>query len=149
MNKENTKLLINKFPELYRDYYKPMTETCMCWGFECGNGWFKHILLLSEMLSSYLKQHPELIEEFRVVQVKEKFGTLRYYVHGGDDNIERLIDLFEITSHLYCENCGTTETVKSTDGWVQYLCETCIKAKKETNCGGHSKEKSNRKKKKS
>jgi hypothetical protein len=43
MNKKNTKYLIEKYPKIFQDYNKPMTETCMCWGFECGDGWFKII----------------------------------------------------------------------------------------------------------
>ena len=28
-------------PHLFADRFKSMKETCMCWGFECGNGWYK------------------------------------------------------------------------------------------------------------
>jgi len=136
MNKEHTAALIENFPELYRDYYLPPTQSCMHWGFECGDGWFEHINLLSVMLSSYLKQNPEIKEGFRVNQVKEKYGTLRYYVTGGDEHTSNLIYLFEITSYFYCEKCGSTEDVKSTKGWISYLCKKCRVAKKETNCDG-------------
>jgi hypothetical protein len=41
MNEKNTKCLIKKYPKIFRDVNKSPQETCMCWGFECGDGWFK------------------------------------------------------------------------------------------------------------
>ena len=52
MNKENTKRLLEAFPVLYQDYYSPMTQTCMCWGFSCGDGWFGIIWNLSEAINA-------------------------------------------------------------------------------------------------
>ena len=40
MNTENTKKLIEAFPALYRGYKKSPRESLMCFGFECGDGWF-------------------------------------------------------------------------------------------------------------
>lgn len=66
-------------------------------------------------------------EEWQVeaVQVKEKFGTLRFYINGGDDLIYGMIWLAEVMSKGICEMCGTTENVTAGAGWVRYLCPKC------------------------
>jgi len=47
MNQELTKKLYDEFPELYRGRNKPTTETAMCFGFDCNDGWFQIIYDLS------------------------------------------------------------------------------------------------------
>ena len=47
MNPELTQRLVRRFPILYQDYNSPMTQTCMCWGFDHGDGWFEIIWQLS------------------------------------------------------------------------------------------------------
>jgi hypothetical protein len=47
MNAELTQKLLKRFPILYQDYDSPMTQTCMCWGFDHGDGWFEIIWQLS------------------------------------------------------------------------------------------------------
>lgn len=47
MNSELTQRLVKRFPVLYQDYHSPMTQTCMCWGFDHGDGWFEIIWQLS------------------------------------------------------------------------------------------------------
>jgi len=37
------KYLCEKYPDLFSERHKSMQETCMCWGFEHGDGWF-HLL---------------------------------------------------------------------------------------------------------
>jgi hypothetical protein len=47
MNAELTQRLVKRFPVLYQDYDSPMSQTCMCWGFDHGDGWFEIIWNLS------------------------------------------------------------------------------------------------------
>lgn len=47
MTKDLELKLVKRFPVLYQDYSSPMTQTCMCWGFDCGPGWFNIIWQLS------------------------------------------------------------------------------------------------------
>lgn len=47
MNKQNTEILLNRFPIFYSQYYLPMDTTCMCWGFDHQDGWFRIIWDLS------------------------------------------------------------------------------------------------------
>lgn len=62
-----------------------------------------------------------------LIQVKEKFGTLRFYIHGGDEYINGMISLAENMSYHTCEKCGTTENIGRTKGWISVLCEDCAK----------------------
>lgn len=52
MTKEQDKTLVTRYPMLYGQRNKDMKETCMCWGFECGSGWFDLINELSAGLES-------------------------------------------------------------------------------------------------
>lgn len=47
MNKELDTKLMKRFPFLYRERFLPMSTTCMCWGFACGDGWFSILWQLS------------------------------------------------------------------------------------------------------
>lgn len=39
MKKEWDREIMELCPILYCESNKSMQETCMCWGFECGEGW--------------------------------------------------------------------------------------------------------------
>ena len=40
MRKELDEKLCEKYPLIFKNRHADMTETAMCWGFECGDGWF-------------------------------------------------------------------------------------------------------------
>lgn len=50
MRKELDEELCRKYPLIFADRHKPMTETAMCWGFECGDGWYNLIDVLCGLL---------------------------------------------------------------------------------------------------
>jgi hypothetical protein len=56
-----------------------------------------------------------------IVQVKEKFGTLRFYYYGGDDRVSALVDFAEAMSGVTCEECGAPGT-QTGGGWIKTLC---------------------------
>ena len=80
---------MDKYPILFQDSKKPMTETCMCWGIECPIGWFHILEQLCTVLEFY---NMEFVKNHGIAviaaQVKEKFGTLRFYydVRPVDEN---------------------------------------------------------------
>ena len=61
---------------------------------------------------------------FAVVQVKEKYGTLRYYTNGHNDAIEKLISKAEAQSAKTCEQCGKKGKMRI-GGWYRVLCNEC------------------------
>lgn len=62
---------------------------------------------------------------FRIDQIKEKYGGLRFYYSGGTEAISGMVYLAESLSYSICETCGTTKNVGSTSGWIYTICKTC------------------------
>ncbi|NOT16381.1 MAG: hypothetical protein HOP21_12615 [Methylotenera sp.] len=127
MNDLNTKKLYEAFPALYGDHDKPMSQTCMCWGFECGDGWFDLIWNLSKDIEAEADKagldsgsdNWPLAE-----QVKEKFGSLRFYIANGSKAIYDLIQQAEAKSCCTCEDCGLPGTTKE-GSWIHTTCDVC------------------------
>jgi hypothetical protein len=177
MKQELDKLLCEKYPKMMVNRTKPMMETCMCWGFECGDGWFNildqlmgsiqhHIdwkdkqrkwaidynemaaqckagnfdafeesmkdltnpeykeKRLAEIVAGDFREVPETIPQVTLDQVKEKFGTLRFYYSGGDDYISGMVSLAESLTGVTCEECGNVGERRG-GGWVHTYCTPC------------------------
>ena len=181
MKQELDKLLCEKYPKMMVNRNKDMKETCMCWGFECGDGWFNilnqlmsqiqhHIdwkekqragaikynemaaqakagnfdlfeetmkalpndeykeKRLAEIVAGDFRPVPESIPQVTLDQVKEKFGTLRFYYQGGDDYISGMVSLAESMTAVTCENCGNLGSCRG-GGWIHTYCEPCEEAR--------------------
>ena len=115
MNEENTKTLLKDFPKLYKQHKAPMTETCMCWGFDCDDGWFDLIYELSQKL---VLASPTT----EATQVKEKFGGLRFYYSSATQEGCNLIHNAEIKSEHICEECGKKGKLREDMPWIKTLC---------------------------
>jgi hypothetical protein len=61
--------------------------------------------------------------------VKEKFGELRFYMTGYNDEIDKLIDAAEDLSARTCEICGQPGELRDI-GWLYTWCDTCFEAEK-------------------
>lgn len=71
------------------------------------------------------------VERFggEISQVKEKFGALRIYHHGGDNaNIHKLVGAAEYLSRFICENCGRPGELRSSRPWIRTFCDACDEA---------------------
>jgi hypothetical protein len=128
MKKELTKVLIEQFPLLYRGVDMSIQENLMPFGFECGDGWFSLIYSLSMDLSL---KWPDVY----AVQVKEKFGTLRFYVGGCSDEAFKRINEAESQSGRTCEICGIPGKLHSTGHWLKTLCLNCAEKEGYVECG--------------
>ena len=66
--------------------------------------------------------------DYRVCQVKEKYGTLRWYDYGAPSSIYRelcdVIDKYEELSYRTCIRCGRPAT-KISLGWISPFCDEC------------------------
>jgi hypothetical protein len=133
MKQELDQLLCEKYPKMMVNRDKSMMETCMCWGFECGDGWFTildqlmgniqhHIDWNNKNFEKGYKQYKQ-VPQVTLDQVKEKFGTLRFYYQGGDDEISGMVRMAESMSAVTCEQCGNPGTTGG-QGWISTLCET-------------------------
>jgi hypothetical protein len=177
MKQELDKLLCEKYPKMMVNRNKGAMETCMCWGFECGDGWFNildqlmgniqhHIdwkdkqrqwaidynemathakagnfdlfeeanksltdeeyknKKLAEIVAGNFREVPKSIPQVTLDQVKEKFGTLRFYYSGGDDYIHGMVSLAESLTGVTCEECGNPGQQRG-GGWVHTYCTPC------------------------
>jgi hypothetical protein len=88
-------------------------------------GWFKNEVITPEKYESNKK----LLENFKIVQIKEKFGGLRFYVQGTDykehKDIHGWITFAESMSYVLCEGCGTNQGLGTTSGWMRTICKPC------------------------
>ena len=125
MKQEFDELLCNKYPKMFVNRNKSMQETAMCWGFSCGDGWFTLIEELCGNIQSYIDNNSRpgrIIPQVTVDQVKEKFGTLRFYYQGGNDVIDGMVWFAESMSGRICEVCGNPGIRQGT-GWVYTACK--------------------------
>ena len=128
MKPEKDAELCAKYPMLYAQRKRGMRDTCMCWGFEIGDGWTKIIERLSEKLERINQQLPKDEPKIEAVQVKEKFGGLRFYTSRCHDEADRLITEAERQSYKTCEECGKLGRPNG-NGWVTTLCAKCRRAR--------------------
>ena len=126
MNIELQNYLIKKFPKLYTECGENHPFTLF--GFECNDGWFRLILWLSRYLQDYIdeqnrwaQKYPDKylpVKQIKVVQVKEKFATLRFYTSGGNERTEAIISFVEYMSGYVCEETGKTDNIAvNKKGW--------------------------------
>jgi hypothetical protein len=64
------------------------------------------------------------LDHIRATQVKEKYGTLRFYLSASTDEMENIIDEAERLSAITCEQCGADAKLRGTS-WVTTLCDQC------------------------
>lgn len=122
MSPELDRNLCENFPNLYRDRNGDKRETCMVWGFP-GDGWFKIIYDLSVKLEGMILKLPEAQRaDYRASQVKEKMGTLCYYVTCTTPEINAAIQKAEKASETTCEECGQPGVLRE-GSWLRTLCK--------------------------
>jgi hypothetical protein len=124
MKKELDEYLCKVYPKMMVNRNKDMKETCMCWGFECGDGWFQILNQLMGNIQHHIdwkNRKEEVVPQVTLDQVKEKFGTLRFYYTGGDDYIRGMVTMAESMSGVTCETCGKPGT-QTSGGWIKTVC---------------------------
>jgi hypothetical protein len=125
MKKELDEQLCQKYPLIFANRHQPMNETAMCWGFDCGDGWFNILDQLCSSIQHHIdwknKKEP-VVEQVVADQIKEKFGTLRFYYSGGDDYIAGLVTMAESMSGVTCEDCGKPGRSRGF-GWITTVCD--------------------------
>ena len=102
---------------------------------ECGDGWYQLLYdLCQEITDRYEKYNEEV--DIEVGQVKEKFGTLRFYYYHKDidtpsneirKDIEQIVRKYENHSKFVCEMCGKEGTIRTDIPWIKTLCDDCCK----------------------
>lgn len=127
MKKELQQKLFNKYPKIFMNRSLSITDSCMGWGLDVPDSWYK---LLDKLCSKIQKLVDSTeVDQVHADQVKEKFGTLRFYVDNYNPRIDFIIDEAERESSETCACCGSKDKVKASKGWIAYLCQYCRKKK--------------------
>ena len=92
----------------------------MHFGIECGDGWLTLIdcLLYSASIHTDVDDEPPA-----VLQIKQKFGSLRVYWRGANDAVQGMTQFAGELSRYICEVCGLPGSL-GTDG-PRYLRVRC------------------------
>lgn len=159
MRKELDDKLCAHYPEIFRDRRADASSTAMCWGFDCGDGWYSLIDGLCSALMSPVYNARSLLKYYETApadtnyyteeqwaalkeqtraklaevaarvpvatQVKEKYGTLRFYVKGASDEQYAMITLAEHLSAKVCETCGSMNARQWGHSWITTMCQPC------------------------
>jgi len=123
--------LVKDFSKLFGDVDKPVTQTLICFGCECDDGWFTILYeLCTELTVMAQKEGPEREEVLRFTQIKEKYGELCVYTQGTTDEMQTVIDKAEAKSSKVCEQCGKKGSIDNNHYWLKTLCPGCKKKRK-------------------
>jgi hypothetical protein len=110
------KRMEERFPKMFVGKYG---------GFAVGAGWYPILEALCANIQSHIdwrvKQGQD-IAQVEVEQIKEKFGGLRFYYQGGDDEISGMVRMAEAWADVACEECGAFGKRRS-GGWIRTLCD--------------------------
>lgn len=117
-----SKRMEERFPKMFAGRYG---------GFAVSKGWWPILEALCANIQSHIDwsneqkdkyERGEGCEQVEVVQIKEKFGGLRFYYNGGDDTISGMVRMAEVWADSSCEVCGAVGKRRS-GGWIRTLCD--------------------------
>jgi hypothetical protein len=92
-------------------------------------GWYPLVVSVDERLAA-------IDPDYVVHQIKEKYGTLRYYCSPGGDEpatqrrvvFDSVIAAAERASATTCERCGQPGVLRHSTNLVKTLCSSCADA---------------------
>lgn len=135
MREELEYVLAQKFDFMKRRAQKRtggVKNLYQAFGVETGDGWYQLLYDLCEELAKCIHDADEPVK-FVVTQIKEKYGTLRfyYYLEDGDfetrEQIDEIIDKYEGLSATVCECCGKPGKLREKNGQLMVRCEECFR----------------------
>lgn len=127
-------------------------NTFWAYGYEHGSGWYELLCAMcEEIVEAYRRENEPL--DIVVEQVKEKFGSLRFYYSVAGINrhyhaidclgqggfrispvrkpvhreVAHIVQRYEQKSKTICEKCGKHGLLRSDLRWVMTLCDDCYK----------------------
>ena len=119
MNKDLQKLILSRYPELYRhqDGY-PLAQ----FGLQIPDGWLDLVSELSADIMAYVKRTG--IPTPIVLGIKEKFAMLRVWIDQTNDDLDKMIEQAVSRSNSICEECGAEGTLYERNRrWLHVFCE--------------------------
>ena len=118
------------YPKMFADRYG---------GFAVGAGWWPILEALCANIQSHIDWRnnqrirllednkynhliPDEIPQVVVEQIKEKFGGLRFYYQGGDEQVHGMVRMAEAWAANCCEECCAPGKSRN-GGWIRTLCD--------------------------
>lgn len=121
--------LIAKYPKIFEQYEG--NPGMVNW-LDLPSGWVQIVDMLCGSIQAhvdsfvrYTKDGNYKPEQVTCVQMKEKFGGLRFYTNGNDDYVDGMIEMAEFIAHHTCQDCGSQKDLGRTKGWISTLCRNC------------------------
>lgn len=93
-------------------------------GFCIDEGWWPIVDALCAEIQRHINRNN--VKQVVALQVKEKFGGLRFYYSGGDAVIDGMVQMAESWAVRTCEKCGSPGEPRDTS-WIKTLCENHYK----------------------
>ncbi len=118
--------LMDRYPLLYH-YARRPGQHSMQYGLGIGMGWIPMIEEMSAKIEPILEKIIEADPKAKfptAVQVKEKFGGLRFYLSTSHKEVDDIVNDYESKSYEICQDCGESGTIR-TKGWHKVLCDSC------------------------
>jgi len=121
--------LVRKYPKILKNFRGDPRLTCMAWGLECGDGWYNLLDKAMEKIQYLCDLFSANDTEVQLTanQIKEKFGTLRFYASMVGANstessiIDDIISEAERRSEYVCEETGKEGSLCKKGGWMKTL----------------------------
>lgn len=128
--RESGNKILKRFPKFFKDREFTYNGKTHISPFSMSIGWGWHGILrrLCENIERELDKLPEDEQTFQVLQVKEKFGGLRFYFSFKTKNkdlynrINNYVEEAEQKSIRTCEKCGLPGKVRRNLGWYKCMC---------------------------
>ena len=89
-------------------------------------GWKKAfgVLMCEEIRNALIKD--DLLDKYRILQIKEKYGGLRWYSNFYTSELRDIICKYEYISEHICDRCGRVDApMINYHGW-EVVCDKCI-----------------------
>lgn len=131
------KQLVKDFPHVFHRDSNGMEPWSM-FGIEFSDGWEPSLRRAAEKLEPLfikaIEKDPEGYKfgYYRTSQLKEKYGTGRWYLSGGTDEMYAITNAWEKTTHKICEQCGKPGKIRG-QGWYYTSCNNCSKSEDRDN----------------
>lgn len=125
MNQHLQQTLAEKFPKILTKNDQGRHPYDL-FGIECDDGWYDLLFKLCTWIQHHIDHSTmdgKSPNQVTALQIKEKYGALRFYTSGGDQMIQGAIDFAEYQSQFICELTGLPgELCCSETGWYKTLC---------------------------
>jgi hypothetical protein len=113
--------------ERHRDWIEPGGDRhpFPMFGFEVERGWINILGRLFDDIADIVRPTGR---KLHIRQIKEKFGTLRFYWSGPFDGqcfdrICEAVELAQFRSEATCEECGAPGALRNAGGWYAVRCD--------------------------